>query len=170
MSYFDLTRIGGKHIYYYLTCRRQLWLYQHQIRFQDLNDRVQLGQQVHEEHFKRTPAKELATDGIKVDFVGKGALVHEVKSSSRYRPEHAEQLRYYMFILKNEKGICDVTGVLHYPEINQRIPVTLISTDEERLLKMVDEISKINDLPSPPPIEQNRKFCQKCSYYDYCYI
>lgn len=164
-----IRHVGGKHIYYYLTCKSQLWLYSKNIRFQDQSEQVDLGSQIHEEFFRRQKHREVAIDGIKVDFLGKSATVHEVKSSLNFREEHVWQLRFYLYYLKTEKGLESVSGVLHYPRINRKIPVSLVKKDEDKLNIIVRDIERICDLPLVPVVENSKKFCQKCAYYEYCF-
>ena len=38
----DIDRIGGVHIYYYVSCKRQLWLYVHYINMEQDSDRVRV--------------------------------------------------------------------------------------------------------------------------------
>lgn len=167
---YAIDDIGGVQIYYYFTCKRQLWLYAQGVRFENQFDRVKIGKLVHDEFFKRQRHREVDAGSIKIDFVGKGAEVHEVKSSSRYKEEHAWQLRFYLYYLKKYKGVPDVRGVLHYPESRQKMQVTLAARDEDYISKVVAEIKDIVAGERPPAKEKKRTFCEKCAYFDYCYI
>lgn len=113
--------------------------------------------------------EEIAIDGIKIDFFDKKKnIIHEIKKSDSMEEAHEWQLKYYIFVLQN-RGLSNVKGILEYPKLREKKEVVLSKEDKERLQKIQMEIESILQSKVCPPTIQ-KKFCYKCSYYDFCYV
>lgn len=161
-------RFTGTEINYYFLCKKKLWYFAHDIQMEQGNDAVLLGKLIHENSYDREK-KEIEIDGtIKLDFIGKDGVIHEVKKSDKVEEPHIWQLKYYIWYLK-QKGVEGVTGKINYPKLRKTLDVFLEEGDEERIEKILSEIKAISDAELPPEITQ-MKICKKCSYYDMCWI
>lgn len=165
----EIDQIGGVHIYYYVSCKRQLWLYAHYINMEQESDRVKYGSLIHDETYERMK-KEIAFDSIKIDFIDNKGYIHETKSSRYMKTEHEWQLYYYMYYLKNIKHMDIKGGIIHYPGINKTKELYLDSEKEKEVEEMVIDIQRICSSPTIPSHNKNIKLCKKCSYYELCYI
>ena len=158
--------IAGTHIHYYFICKRKLWYFSRRINMEGNSELVNLGKLVHEESYKKNK-KEILIDNIKIDFIGKKCEVHEIKKSRKMEKAHIYQLLYYLYTLKR-KGIV-AEGVLDYPLLRKRERVILTEEREKEIEKIIEEIEKIINLPSPPP-ESECTCNKKSAYYDLCRI
>jgi len=109
-------RIIGTQINYYFICKTKLWLFSHHIQMEQESELVSLGKLLHLKSYK--DEKEYTIDNlISVDFIKKHDYLelHEVKKSNKMEKSHEYQLLYYMFYLKQEKGIENIKGIINYP-------------------------------------------------------
>lgn len=160
--------INGTQINYYFICKTKLWLFSHNIQLEHESENVKLGKILHEDSFKRE--KDFLIDNlINVDFIKLTDCVeiHEVKKTQKMDKSHQYQLLYYMFYLKYEKDIKNIKGYLNYPKIRKKKEVYLTKEKEEELIKIIDEINKINSNKMPKP--QKSKICRKCAYFEFCF-
>lgn len=132
------------------------------------SDIVALGKHLHENSYKKE--KEFLIDNlINVDFIkNKDPIeIHEVKKSPSLELAHEFQLLYYMYYLKNEKGIDVTIGYLDYPTIKQKIKVELTKEKEDKIEEVLKDIQIIinSDVPKP----KRSKTCRKCSYFEFCF-
>lgn len=159
----------GTQIHCYFTCHRQLWYFSNHIQMEHNSDYVYLGKILHEEAYNREK-KEIEIDGkIKIDFFQKDAVISEVKKSPSSEESHIWQLKYYLYYLKTKKMIENVTGKIHYPKLKQTIDVFLEDNDAEQIENIMAQIKKILQNDKPPVLER-MKICNKCSYYELCFI
>lgn len=135
------------------------------------SDTVAQGKLIHEISYPQRSEKmeEVEIDGIKIDFYDKkNKIIHEIKKSDKMEDSHEWQLKYYIYVLKC-RGVEDVTGILEYPKLREKKEILLSSEDEARIELIKKEISEILHSDACPTTI-NKKFCGKCSYYDFCYI
>ena len=160
---FDFT---GTQVNYYFVCKRKLWLFSNDIRFENENEYVQLGRLVDETTYKRHK-KQIEIGRIKIDFVDNQGVIHEVKKSNKVENAHIWQLKFYIHRLKT-MGLENVRGELDYPKLKKRKTVSLDPGDDERFETLFKEIREILDQPKPPqPVRI--PVCGKCAYYEFCY-
>lgn len=157
----------GTQISYFFVCQRKLWLFSHQIKMEQNSELVELGRLIHENSYKKEK-KEILMGPVKIDFIGRNGVVHEVKKTPSVEDAHIWQLKYYLFYLKN-MGIDNVKGMLNYPKLKKTMDIELTVDDEIRLLEILNEIKLIIEQDFVPAAN-DKKFCKKCSYYDLCYI
>jgi CRISPR-associated exonuclease Cas4 len=163
--------ITGTHFNYYQLCKRKLWLFANGIGMENTSDLVYEGKLIHEESYPQRPERyeELDIDGIKIDFYdAKNKIVHEIKKSNKMETAHEWQVKYYIYVLE-QNGIEGVTAVLEYPVLRKTKEIILSSIDREKLEVMEAEIRLLVESGNCPP-EINSRICQKCSYYEFCYV
>ncbi len=157
----------GTQINYYFVCKRKLWLFTKDIRFEDENEYVQLGKLIDENTYKRNK-KQIAIGSIKIDFIDNKRVIHEIKKSNKIEKAHIYQLKYYIRTLK-KMGVEDVTGEIDYPKLKKREQVTWDDADEVEFDKIFSAISEILDKEKPPAVI-NKPYCKKCAYYEFCFV
>ncbi len=169
MNNFETSPIfTGTQINYYFVCHRKLWLFSHNLTMEHTSDTVYMGKLIGEESYGREK-KEVLIDGvIKIDFVGRDRVIHEVKKSNKVEKAHEYQLLYYLYHLK-QKGMDDVRGELNYPTLKQKKSVELSSEKEKELLEIFQKMDSIIKQEMSPS-RLSVSFCKKCSYYELCWV
>ncbi|WP_457678418.1 CRISPR-associated protein Cas4 [Thermovibrio sp.] len=165
----DLKRFtaNGTLIWYYYTCKREVWFISHGIEPPQDNEKITVGRLIHEEFFKRKK-KEVFIDGkLKIDLLENKKIVGEIKKSSRYLKSAVMQLLFYLFYLEEVKGE-KLEGVLVIPEEKKRIKVKLTDTGKQELVKAIKEIEEIVKLPRAPKLKES-KYCKSCAYRELCW-
>ncbi|MEV6801930.1 CRISPR-associated protein Cas4 [Micromonospora rifamycinica] len=161
----DVDEIGGVHIKYLLHCPRQLWLYSRGYRPEARNDAVAFGEGVDDTTYRRHADVDLGA--AKIDWVTRGAVVHETKSSRQPSPQHEAQVLHYCLLLAR-RGVNIRGGIVHYPLIRRTTnvawdaPARRIAEDTEARARQVITA----DAPAP---RLPRAQCRGCSYRDYCW-
>ncbi|MCF7911359.1 MAG: CRISPR-associated protein Cas4 [Candidatus Cloacimonetes bacterium] len=159
--------ITGTQINYYFVCKRELWLFSHQINMEHTSELVELGKLIHEGSYQREK-KEIQIGPIKIDFIGNDGVVHEVKKTPAVEEAHIWQLKYYLYYLQCQR-IENVHGMINYPKLKQTVRIDLENGDIERIEEIINAIKEIIQREEVPGVK-NARICQKCSYYDLCYI
>jgi CRISPR-associated exonuclease Cas4 len=157
----------GTQINYYFVCKRKLWLFTKDIRFENENEYVQLGRLIDENSYKRNK-KQIEIGKIKIDFMDNKGVIHEVKKSNKIEKAHIYQVKYYILTLK-EMGVKNVTGEIDYPKLKKRQSVVWEPGDDTIFNDIFSEIKKILDKPKPP-IVSKKNICKKCAYYEFCFV
>ena len=163
--------ITGTHINYYFVCRRKLWFFAHNIQMEHTSELVDEGRFIHQTTYPQRARtyREIEIDGIKIDYYdSERKIIHEIKKSDKVEDAHRWQLKYYLLILKRY-GITDAHGILEYPSLRKREKISLNPEDEKYLEKIENEIRTTINSPEVPP-RITKKLCQKCSYYDFCWV
>lgn len=161
----DADDIGGVHIKYLMHCHRQLWLYGRGYRPEARNDAVAFGETVDDTTYRRHPDIDLGA--AKIDWVTRGAVVHETKSSMQPSPQHEAQVLHYCLLLAR-RGVNVQGGVVHYPLIRR---TTRIDWDAEaRRTAEANEAEARQVIAADAPAPRlPRSRCRGCSYRDYCW-
>ena len=163
--------LTATHINYFMVCRRKLWLFANGINMEHTSDTVAEGKLIHETSYPQRPERytELEIDGSKIDFYDASRkIIHEVKKSNKVEKAHEWQVKYYIWLLKNN-GIEGVTGILEYPKLRTTTQVELTDEDVTSLEKMVAEIESVA-ISENCPQRIDTKICKSCSYYEFCYV
>lgn len=157
-------------VQYYIACHRELWFFSNGINLNFEDENILIGRLLHETSFKKEKKNIIIADTIGIDFAStkNGVVVFEMKKSSKLTKPARYQLLYYLFFLKT-LGVEDVRGVLVFPKERKREEVQLTPEIEEELKEIIDDIERIVRLEKPPEIE-NKAYCRKCSYYDFCRV
>lgn len=161
-------RFTGTEINYYFLCKQKLWYFTHYIQMEQTSDAVYLGRLLHETSYEREKKELDIDDTIKIDFIGKDRVIHEVKKSDKVEEPHIWQLKYYIWYLK-QKGVEGVAGKINYPKLRKTLDVFLEQGDDERIEEILKEIQDIAGADLPPPV-QRMKICKNCSYNDICWV
>ena len=160
-------RITGTKVSYYFVCKRKLWLFSHNITFEQESEDVKIGKQINMESYSGFKKDIFIDQKISFDFIRNDGqlVVHEIKKSRMLENSHKWQLLYYLYYLK-KKGIFAV-GELNYPNEKKKLEVILRKDDEDKLENVIDEIGKIVVATIPEVI--NSSICKKCAYFEFCY-
>ena len=75
-------KFTGTQMNYYFICKRKLWLFSRGLEMEEMSDLVLLGKLLHERGYARR-RKEVQVGRVKIDFVGSGCEIHEVKRSRK---------------------------------------------------------------------------------------
>lgn len=161
----EADEIGGVHIKYLLHCPRQLWLYSRGYRPETRNAAVAFGEAVDDTTYRRHPDVDLGA--ARIDWVTRGAVVHETKSSRKPSPQHEAQVRHYCLLLAR-RGVNVQGGVVHYPLIRRTTKVTWDASARRAAEATEVEARQVITAHAPPP-RLPRARCRGCSYSDYCW-
>lgn len=161
--------IGGLHIQYYFFCKRNLWYYLNGISYEKYNEIVNIANVEHSDFYKKEESKkEILIGSIKIDILNKNT-VREIKSSSREAEIHKYQVIYYLYYLKKYFNV-DFEGELLYPKINKKIKIELNERNTQIIENTIKDIVLISTYNKNIFKPLNQKKCEKCSFYDLCYI
>jgi len=133
--------ITGIHFNYYLICHRKLWLFANGITMENNSGLVYEGKLLHETSYIRRSEKyrEIELDGIKIDYYdSENKVVHEIKKSDRHEDAHERQLKYYLYILK-QNDVKEVAGLLEYPRLHKTMEVFLTDPDRIKIQEIVGQ-------------------------------
>ncbi len=167
MSSFNQDLITGTLIHYYVTCKREAWLFSRKIHADQWDENIQMGKalaDINEEQLDEFPFSNLQFDKI-----GKQRghyLVTEHKKSMS-NPEGAKmQLLFYMWQLKTSLKLKEINGKV----ISGRTIIFVEGSEANMKMmeELIDEVSQFLEQPAPPPFKEI-KFCKGCGYRDYCY-
>ena len=161
-------RFTGTQVNYYFLCKKKLWYFCHDIQMEKNSDAVYLGKLIHETSYEREKKEIDIDDTIKIDFIDKERVIHEVKKSDKVEEPHIWQLKYYIWYLK-QKGVEGVTGKINYPKLRKTMDVFLEDGDEERIEAILKDINEIESADLPPQVAR-MKICRSCSYNDICWV
>jgi len=158
----------GTQINYYIVCSRKVWLYSNFISMEHTSQLVSLGKLIQDYFYKKSKKNLIIDDKISIDFIRKEnfIILHEIKKSKSIEKAHVYQLLYYLYYLKKKGIFCK--GIINYPLIRKVVEIELDEEKEEKLKKIFEEIKSIISLPIPPR-QENKTYCKKCSYYEFCW-
>ena len=158
----------GTQINYYFVCRRKLWLFTKDIRFEDENEYVQLGKLIDEITYKQNK-KQIEIGKIKIDFIDNNkGVIHEIKKSNKIEKAHLYQVKYYIYTLRT-MGVENIIGEIDYPKLKKKKVVLLEPEDEMEFKTIFSDIRDILDKPQPP-VAIKKTICNKCAYYEFCFV
>ena len=158
----------GTQVNYFFVCKRKLWLFTRDIRFENENEYVQLGRLIDEFSYPRKK-KQIQIGNIKIDFVdSKQGVIHEIKKSRKIEKAHVWQLKYYLYWLKSQ-GIEGITGEIDYPKLKKKETILLTKEDFSTFEEIFAEMKAILTMDLPPEVI-NRPFCKKCAFFEFCYV
>lgn len=161
-------KITGIMIYYYFVCKRKLWYFINNINMEQNSELVSIGKILDETTYKKEKKGILIDNTINIDFIKNGTILHEVKKTKSIEEAGIWQLKYYVYYLE-EKGIKNIKAKIDYPLLRETKDIEL-EEDDKRILKNIEKnIQEISDLDKPPEVS-NKKICNKCAYFDLCYI
>lgn len=160
--------VTGTLMWYYLICRRQVWIMSHQINPDEDDPNLDLGRFIHEQSYQRDK-KEISLGNIKIDILRKdrsGLIVGEVKKSSKFEKSARFQLAYYL--LELEKAGILAKGELYFPKEKKKVEVQLTDEVRDELKKAIDNILNIVYLEKVPEAVKIN-WCKNCAYREFCW-
>lgn len=163
----ELKYVSGTIYSYSFLCMRKVWLSYHNLSMEQESELVEVGKLIDETTYKNERHNFMIDNIVNIDFLKKN-IVHEIKKSKKEKQMAINQIKYYLFILKNH-GFEDIKGQLNIPKIKYTEEVILNDNDIEDIrnqLETIDKIIKSKNIPKPI----NEKSCLKCAYYELCYI
>lgn len=160
--------ITGMMVYYYFVCKRKLWYFVNEINMEQNSELVSLGKALDETSYQRVKKSILIDNTINIDFMEKGTILHEIKKTKAIEEAGIWQTKYYMYYLE-KKGIKNIEAEIDYPLLKEIEKVKLDETDKKVLEKVEKNIREIQNDTKPKEV-LNQKLCEKCAYYDLCYI
>lgn len=160
--------VTGIMIYYYFICQRRLWYFANQINMEQNSELVEIGKIIDETTYTKEKKQILIDNTINIDFVKNGAVLHEVKKTKSIEEAGIWQVKYYIYYLEN-KGVQNIKAKIDFPLLRESKEIILEDEDKKILDKVTKNIQEIIGMDKPPQII-NSKICNKCSYYDLCYI
>jgi len=159
--------LNGTHIHYYVTCKREAWLYAHKVSADQSDENILMGKALAE--IKEKDLHQFPFSNLKFDKIGKERghyLVTEYKKSFK-NPEGAKmQLLFYMYLLKKNLKLKEING-----KVISGKKVIYVEGSEENMQmmeKLLEEIATFVSNPLPPK-PKKIPFCKKCGYRDYCF-
>lgn len=162
------SNVTGTAINYLYICQRKLWFYQNHLEMEHTSEHVDLGQLLHDESYPREKCREWDIDNlVKIDFVDKQGILHDIKSGPAMETAHIMQLCYYLYLLK-QKGVSNRKGVINYPRQKRTTEVELTPEREQEVETAIEKVSEIAALPTPPHADY-MKICKSCSYQELCW-
>ena len=161
----------GTQVHYYHLCKRKLWLFSNGVQMEQDSTLVAEGKFIHETTYgqRADKYKELDFGYVKIDhYDGQKKIIHEVKKSSKLEFVHVAQLKYYLYVMR-ENNIHGVTGILEYPK--QRLTKKVLLTDDDviQIKKWELGIETIISQEKCPEIIK-KPYCKSCAYYEFCFI
>nr|WP_314071972.1 Dna2/Cas4 domain-containing protein [uncultured Campylobacter sp.] len=163
---FCKDQITGTLVNYYVTCKREAWLYAHHIHADQEDENVLMGKALAE--IKESDLQDFAFSNLKFDKLSKQRghyLITEYKKSLKNELAGKMQLLFYIYLLKTGLNLKEVKGKL----ISGK-KVILVEDSSENFTKIEiilnDIVALVNELK--PPKFSPQKICESCAYRDYC--
>jgi len=85
--------------------------------------------------------------------------IQDIKKSSKFEKAHYYQMLYYLWYLKNIKGITNLEGIISYPNERKTIKVELTEEKENEIEEILRKINEIISKPKPP-LPVYKKYCR----------
>jgi CRISPR-associated protein Cas4 len=160
-------QINGSLVNAYIVCKRQAWLYAHQVHGDQNNEYLLMGKALAQAQENKN-LHEYPFGNLVFDKLSKESghyLVTEYKKSLKNVSAGEMQLLFYIYCLKKGLNLKEVKGKLVCGK--KTIPV---DDSEENFKKMEQIIKEIIELVSQekPPKFVPIRYCKTCSYQDYC--
>ena len=165
---FDRDLIGGVLVQYFVTCKREAWLYAHKILANQDDENILMGRVLAEMKDEKE-LHQFAFSNLKFDKISKQKghyLVTEYKKSLSNVEGAKMQLLFYIYLLKKNLKLKEVKGKI----ISGKKVIAVDDTPQniKHLEQILDEIVELVSTPTPPKAEY-RAICNGCAYRDYCF-
>lgn len=160
--------ITGVMFYYYFVCTRKLWYFANEITMEQFNEDVNIGKILDENTYSRDEKHINIDNVINIDFIRSKDILHEIKKSKSIEIASIWQIKYYLYYLK-QRGSGISRARLDYPLLKDTVMVELEEGDEEKIETFLSDIKEIIERQKPIKKEKE-KLCNKCAYYEFCFI
>ena len=161
-------KISGIAVYYYMVCKRKLWLFYNDISMEDENELVQIGKFIDSTSYSSERKHMMINEEINIDFGEQSGVIHEIKKSRKVEDASIWQVKYYLYYLKRY-GIENIRAKIDYPLLKQTVEISLEPKDIEKLMEILEGIKAIIQEKNIP-VCLNNSICKKCAYFDLCMI
>ena len=167
MNNENINYVTGTIYSYSFLCMRKVWLSYHNLSFEGESELVKIGKFIDENTYTNQKHNFMIDNKVNIDFL-KDNIVHEVKKSDKEKQMAVNQIKYYLFILK-QHGFDNIKGELNIPSKRYKEEVLLEERDNEKILERLEIINQtLSEKNIPETI--NKSSCKKCAYYEFCYI
>lgn len=164
-----MKKITGLMYSYYFLCSRKLWLFARDLSMEHESENVAIGKLIDEYSHSRETKHIMIDELANIDFI-KDSIVCEIKKSSREKQMAVNQIKYYLYLLK-QYDVKAVKGQLRVPK-EKLVENVFLNKDDE--LQIADNLAKIKEIISSknmPAVLNNRmRTCRACAYFELCYI
>ncbi|MCB4205475.1 CRISPR-associated protein Cas4 [Deferribacterales bacterium Es71-Z0220] len=156
----------------YTICKRQAWLMMRNLTADQDNAFLEIGRLIDETSFERQKKKIFLADlEAMLDMVSKKDGIYyiaEIKKSSKTMNSGIFQLKYYLYLLKTNKGL-KARGIIKIPKEKISKEIILTEEDEEKITTILSEMNETLFGDKPPQILLNSKICKVCAHFEFCY-
>jgi len=168
MSLIDEELITGTTVHYYVTCKREAWLFAHKIAVDQEDENILMGRALAELKEERE-LDSFAFAHLKFDKISKQRghyLVTEYKKSLKNVEGARAQLLFYLYLLKRNLKLKKIDGKI----VSDKKTVFVEGSEENFawMEALLDELRAFLSASKPPPPERI-VFCDKCGYRHYCF-
>lgn len=164
-----MKKITGTMYSYYFLCPRKMWLFARDLSMEHESEAVAIGKLIDEYSHSRETKHIMIDELANIDFI-KDSIVCEIKKSSREKQMAVNQIKYYLYLLK-QYDVKAVKGRLSVPKERLSEDVFLSWEDEARIAENLAKIkSIIADEIMPPVLNNKMRTCKACAYFEFCYI
>ena len=163
---FCKDQITGTLVNYYITCKREAWLYAHNIHANQEDENMLMGKALAD--IKESGLQEFAFSNLKFDKLSKQRghyLITEYKKSLKNPEAGKMQLLFYIYLLKTGLNLKEVKGKL----ISGKTVIAIEDNAENftKIETILNDIVALVNEPKPPKFSP-QKICENCAYCDYC--
>ena len=163
---FCKDQITGTLVNYYITCKREAWLYAHNIHANQEDENVLMGKALAD--IKENGLQEFAFSNLKFDKLSKQRghyLITEYKKSLKNPEAGKMQLLFYIYLLKIGLNLKEVKGKL----ISGKTVIAIEDNAENftKIETILNGITALVNEPKPPKFSP-QMICKSCAYRDYC--
>lgn len=159
--------VSGTIYSYSFLCMRKVWLFAHNVSMEQNSENVAIGKFIDENTYKNEKHNFMIDNTINIDFL-KNNIVHEIKKSDKEKDMAINQIKYYLYILKNY-GFENIKGSLNIPTMRHKEEIFLEDKDIKEIPKRLKQIHSIIENKKMPDVIK-KGACKKCAYYELCYI
>ncbi|WP_298104319.1 Dna2/Cas4 domain-containing protein [uncultured Campylobacter sp.] len=163
---FCKDQITGTLVNYYVTCKREAWLYGHNIHANQEDENMLMGKALAD--IKENGLQDFAFSNLKFDKLSKQRghyLITEYKKSLKNPEAGKMQLLFYIYLLKTGLNLKEVKGKL----ISGKTVIAIEDNAENftKIETILNGIAALVNEPKPPKFSP-QKICESCVYRDYC--
>jgi len=133
LTNFDSSLLNGTLIHYYVTCKREAWLYSRKISADQWDENIRMGKALAD--IKEEQLDDFPFSNLKFDKIGKERghyLVTEYKKSMSNPKGAKMQLLFYMWQLKTSLKLKEINGKV----ISGRTVLFIEGSDEKNIIEV----------------------------------
>ncbi|MDO4925904.1 MAG: CRISPR-associated protein Cas4 [Turicibacter sp.] len=162
-----MRQITGTLFSYSYLCWKKTWYFAKGIQMESFSQEVKIGKLIDEQTYREEDKHLMIDNYVNLDFY-KDHIVHEIKKSGAEKEIAIQQIKYYLYILKN-KGVRNAIGELLIPAEKSREKIFLELEDIKEIEQQLKKIQELIALDQPPIVNEMKR-CKKCAYFDLCQL